>query len=111
MGSAAAWRLAARGRSVTVVEQFARGHAHASSHGAEWREHERVVAIEPKGDGARVQTESVTLDAACVVVAAGAWVGGLVGLAPVRVTREQYVHLPPRDDDMQWPSFIHYREP
>jgi monomeric sarcosine oxidase len=223
MASAAAWRLAARGRSVTVFEQFARGHAHGSSHGGsrifryaypdaeyvalarrarplwteleseagtrvidvtggvdhgspvavtaivdalagaavpferwraaeaherfpglrfegevcfqpdagrcraadavdafarvavargvEWREHERVLSVEPHGDGARVQTESVTLDAACVVVAAGAWVGGLVDLPPMRVTREHYVHLPPRDDGTAWPSFIHYRDP
>jgi sarcosine oxidase len=223
MGSAAAWRLAARGRSVTVLEQFARGHAHGSSHGgsrifryaypdpeyvalarrarplwselesetgtrlidvtggvdhgapsavaaiadaltatgvpferwtadeagarfpglrfdgdvcyqpeagrcraadaldalarvaishgAEWREHERVVAIEPQGDGVRVRTETGEIDASFVVVAAGAWVGDLVGLAPLRVSREHYVHLRPRDDDVRWPSFIHYRDP
>jgi sarcosine oxidase len=58
-----------------------------------------------------VQTESGPFDASCVVVAAGAWVGGLLGLAPVRVTREHYVHLPPRDGDASWPSFIHYRDP
>ena len=33
MGSAAAWRLTARGRSVLVLEQFGRGHTHGSSHG------------------------------------------------------------------------------
>src|ERR671918_2290927 len=34
MGSATAWWLARRGRSVVLVEQFARGHARGSSHGA-----------------------------------------------------------------------------
>lgn len=33
MGACAAWRLAARGRNVHVLEQFDRGHAHGSSHG------------------------------------------------------------------------------
>ncbi|HEY5012816.1 MAG TPA: FAD-dependent oxidoreductase, partial [Acidimicrobiia bacterium] len=33
MGSAAAWRIASRGRSVLVLEQFDRGHARGSSHG------------------------------------------------------------------------------
>ena len=33
MGSAAAWWLARRGRSVALIEQFAQGHARGSSHG------------------------------------------------------------------------------
>src|SRR5258705_13607953 len=33
MGSASAWRLAARGRSVLLLEQFERGHTYGSSHG------------------------------------------------------------------------------
>lgn len=33
MGSAAAWRMAARGARVLGLEQFAPGHAHGSSHG------------------------------------------------------------------------------
>jgi len=33
-GSAAAWALASRGRSVTVVEAFQPGHRHGSSHGS-----------------------------------------------------------------------------
>jgi sarcosine oxidase len=32
-------------------------------------------------------------------------------LSPIRVTREQYVHLAPRDSTQPWPSFIHHREP
>jgi sarcosine oxidase len=34
MGSAAAWQLARRGRSVVLLERFAAGHAHGASHGA-----------------------------------------------------------------------------
>ncbi|HZA77960.1 MAG TPA: FAD-dependent oxidoreductase [Acidimicrobiales bacterium] len=34
MGSATAWWLARRGRSVALIEQFAQGHARGSSHGA-----------------------------------------------------------------------------
>lgn len=33
-GSATAWQLARRGREVVVLDRFARGHAHGSSHGA-----------------------------------------------------------------------------
>ena len=33
MGSASAWRLAVRGKSVLVIEQFARGNVNGSSHG------------------------------------------------------------------------------
>ena len=223
MGSAAAWRLAGRGRSVVALEQFERGHAHGSSHGGSrifryaypdaeyvalaqrarplWaeleaeagtrvidvtggvdhgdpvavaaitdalraagvpferisaaaaaerfpglrfegevcvqpdagrcraadaltafatagaargvdlHEHERVITVEPRGDRAVVRTDRAEYDAALVVVAAGAWVTQLVGDLPVRVTREHYVHLAPRDARTRWPSFIHYREP
>jgi sarcosine oxidase len=34
MGSAAAWQLAKRGRTVVLLERFAPGHAHGASHGA-----------------------------------------------------------------------------
>ncbi|GAA1503353.1 sarcosine oxidase [Agromyces terreus] len=34
MGSAAAWRLAARGHEVTLLERFEPGHRHGASHGA-----------------------------------------------------------------------------
>jgi sarcosine oxidase len=99
---------AGRCRADAAVDAFARC---ATARGAELRDHERVIAIETTVDGARVCTEVVEYSAPLVVVAAGAWVGGLVGLAPIRVTREQYVHLPPRDPALPWPSFIHYREP
>ena len=70
-----------------------------------------MASIEPDGVGVRVRTEAGEHSAPLVVVAAGAWVGALIGLSSVRVTREQYVHLRPRDPALVWPSFIHYRDP
>jgi sarcosine oxidase len=99
---------AGRCRADAAVEAFVRC---AVARGAELRERERVVAIEPCAGGARVRTMAGEHTADVVVVAAGAWVGKLVGLQPLRVTREQYVHLPPRDPALFWPSFIHYRDP
>jgi sarcosine oxidase len=99
---------AGRCRADTAVDAFRRC---ALARGVELRSGERVVAIEPADDGVRVRTESEAFSARVVVAAAGAWVGNLVGLAPVRVTRETYVHLPVRDPAVRWPSFIHYRDP
>jgi sarcosine oxidase len=99
---------AGRCNAAAAVDAFQRC---ATAHGAGLREGARVVAIEPTGDGAKVRTEAEELAARFVVVAAGAWVGGLVGLAPMRVTRESYVHLTARDPATVWPSFIHYRDP
>jgi sarcosine oxidase len=99
---------AGRCRAAAAVDAFARV---AAARGAELRERERVIAIETHGDGARVRTESGEYGASLVVVAAGAWVGELVGLAPVRATREHYVHLPSPDPTLRWPSFIHHRDP
>ena len=99
---------AGRCRADAAVDAFVRC---ATARGAELHEREPVVAIEVADDGARVRTATAEYTADLVVVAAGAWVGKLVGLAPVRVTREQYVHLRPRDPALQWPSFIHYRDP
>ncbi len=51
------------------------------------------------------------------VVTAGPWLsatlGGIVGLPPVTVTREQIQHFRPRGgaDAATWPSFIHHRRP
>lgn len=98
---------AGRCRADVAVDAFARC---AVARGAELRDRERVVAIEPTVDGARVRTETAEYFAGLVVVAAGAWVGGLVGLSPIRVTREQYVQLLPREPSLEWPSFIHYRD-
>lgn len=99
---------AGRCRAADALDAFARAGA---ARGVELHEHERVVAIEPRGDGAQVRTDVAEYDAALVVVAAGAWVTQLVDDIPVRVTREHYVHLAPHADATMWPSFIHYREP
>ncbi len=99
---------AGRCRAATAVAAFARC---AASRGAEFRHGTTVTAIESVADGARVRTAIETLDADAVVVAAGAWVAPLIGLAPVRVTQEQYVHFAPRDATTAWPSFIHHRDP
>jgi sarcosine oxidase len=99
---------AGRCRADTAVDAFVRC---AVARGTELRERERVVAIETTDNGARVRTDAGEYSAPHVVVAAGAWVGALVGLSPILVTREQYVHLRPRDAEQRWPSFIHYRDP
>jgi sarcosine oxidase len=99
---------AGRCRASDALDALARAGA---ARGVELREAERVVAIDPSGDGARVRTEAGEYSATVVVIAAGSWVTGLVGLAPIRVTREHYVHLPARDAAAAWPSFIHYRDP
>lgn len=99
---------AGRCNAAAAVDAFQRC---ATARGADLRHGARVVAIEPAGDGARVRTETGDVSARCVVVAAGAWVGGLVGLAPLRVTRESYVHLLSIDSATPWPSFIHHRDP
>jgi sarcosine oxidase len=99
---------AGRCNAAVAVDAFQRC---AVARGAELRPRSRVVTIEVAGDGVRVRTESEAISARFAVVAAGAWVGGLIGLAPIRVTRESYVHLRSVDAATPWPSFIHYRDP
>jgi sarcosine oxidase len=99
---------AGRCNAAVAVDAFQRG---AAARGADLRRGARVVAIEATGEGVRVHTESDAVSARYVVVAAGAWVGDLLGLAPIRVTRESYVHLRIVDAATPWPSFIHYRDP
>jgi sarcosine oxidase len=67
--------------------------------GAQLRIGEEVIAIEPRGAGARVVMRSGVLDAGCVVVAAGPWVKSLLpGLpAPIRVTRQVLGWFEPHD--------------
>lgn len=57
MGSATAWRLAARGRSVIGLEQFAQGHNQGSSHGAA-----RIFRLAyEQDDYVRLAVEALTL--------------------------------------------------
>ncbi len=86
----------------------------AGASGAEIRHDERVEAIE-SGTG-HVTTDVDEYLAETVVLAAGPWTPTLLrgraeaeGLAPMVVTREQTFHFPPLDDDLAWPSFVHYR--
>jgi sarcosine oxidase len=58
--------------------------------GAGLRTEERVLAVEPHGDGVRVTTERGNVLAGCAVVAAGPWLPSLLPQvrAPLRVTRQ-----------------------
>jgi glycine/D-amino acid oxidase-like deaminating enzyme len=85
-GSAAAWALAGRGRSVAVVEAFGPGHLH---------------------------TAEESLRAPVVIVAAGAWLapllGGQVRLPPLAVNQQQAFHVAPSGNATQpWPVFIRH---
>jgi sarcosine oxidase len=86
-------------------------HAQAAHHGGEVRYHEPVVSL--SADTGHVQTDQDEYLAETVVLAAGAWtpqlVDGVGGLPPMTVTREQTFHFRPLEDDVVWPSFIHYR--
>ena len=98
-------------------------HARAARHGAEVRAGVRVREVRPRGDGAEVVTDGATLRAGVVVLAAGAWLPGLLagaaarlpelaGLPPLRVTQEQpayFAPLPggPAVEDV--PSIVHSR--
>ncbi len=81
--------------------------------GALIRHHSAVSAILPSAEGVRVGlSDGASLMAPTVVVAAGAWVGpvlgGLVDLPPLRVTQQQIFHFPRLDVAAEpWPSVIH----
>ncbi len=96
------------------------------SHGAEVRTLEPVRAIELLGvddaDGVRVTTDLGSFTAPVVVVAAGAWVEGLLEgpagplargtLPPLAVTLAVPSHFAPGagdlGDDQPWPSVVHH---
>lgn len=78
-------------------------HAHlrvARAAGAAIRANERVRAIEPTPHGVRVVTDTVTIEAAQAIVAAGSWLGSLVPHVPMRlrVTRQALGWFAPKDD-------------
>jgi sarcosine oxidase len=77
-------------------------HAHlrlAQDRGAELREGERVLAVEPRGTGVRVITRSGAVEAGSAIVAAGAWAATLLpGLpARLRATRQVLTWVEPDD--------------
>jgi sarcosine oxidase len=65
--------------------------AGAQAAGADVRTHERVLGWEPAGQGVRVRTERGQYDAERLVLAGGAWMGGLMGLSPDLVVAERQV--------------------
>ena len=88
-------------------------HAEAARHGADVRFGVTVEALRRNGSGVVAVTGDGEVEANVAVVAAGAWLPGLLraipapdDLPPFRVTQEQPVYLA---SDAAWPSFIHHR--
>ena len=81
--------------------------------GAELLDHTPVDRIEVRGDRALVHAGGRIWETECVVVAAGAWLPGLVGdlvqLPPLAITHQQPVHFAIRTGAV-FPSFIHHQE-
>jgi len=81
--------------------------------GAEFHPSTPVERIEVQGDRAFVHAGGRTWEAGCVVVAAGAWlpglVEGLVSLPPLAITHQQPVHFAIRPG-FSFPSYIHHQE-
>jgi sarcosine oxidase len=79
--------------------------------GAHIREETRVLAVVPREDGVRVETDGGTIEAAFAVVAAGAWAKTLLAPAgidlPVVPTRETVAYFE-LADDRTVPSVIDY---
>jgi sarcosine oxidase len=74
----------------------------------------KVLSIDIEADVAIVETQDETYRTKSVVIAAGAWVPGLVGqqvaMRPLTPMRAQPTHFAPRpecDDIDLWPTFIH----
>jgi sarcosine oxidase len=87
----------------------------AAHHGATVRFEEVASRVEAHGEGIAVTTPVDRYEAPVAVIAAGAWVGRLIGsavaLPPLTVTQEQPFHFAAASPSGPWPSFIHYRQP
>jgi sarcosine oxidase len=92
----------------------------AREHGAELREHSRVVAIRDHGGELAVATaDGARHTAAAVVLAADAWTNDLLTPLghplPLRITREQVAWLEPADPDAyapdRFPIWIWFGQP
>jgi len=86
----------------------------AAAKGADIRFHTRVTSLEPAkaGDGAFAHTDSGTFAAPVIAVAAGAWLGpllgGLIDLPALTVTQQQVFHFAPSGNPANpWPVFIY----
>jgi monomeric sarcosine oxidase len=81
--------------------------------GAVIRENTLVTEIIPGDTSALVRVNGEDWRAGSVVIAAGAWVAGLVDgvmpFPPVTVTQQQVFHFPRRDCAVDWPIFV-YRD-
>lgn len=68
-----------------------------------------VTALEPEDGGVVVRGGSVEYVADTVIVAAGPWLGPLLGslvdLPPLAVTQQQVFFFRPRDPRVEWPNF------
>lgn len=91
-------------------------HAEAARHGADLRFGVTALSARETPYGIAVTTTAGDVEARVAVIAAGAWLPGLLGALPVpadlppfRVTQEQPVYLPALGD-ATWPSFIHHRD-
>jgi sarcosine oxidase len=78
----------------------------AAAAGAEIRPNTTVHTIEPRRGGVRVITDSGAIDAATVVVAAGAWISKLLPDMPVRLrtTRQVLAWFEPQQRDVFDPA-------
>ena len=90
-------------------------HAEAARHGARVSFSTVALSARPTPYGVVVVTDRGEWEARVVVVAAGAWLPGLLAALPVpgdlppfRITQEQPVYVPARGE-ATWPSFIHHR--
>lgn len=84
----------------------------AVHHGAELRFEEGMNTLEIDGGGVAVRTDIDEYRAGVAVIACGAWsakvLEGVVPLPPLSVTQEQIFHFAPRDQALEWPSFIYH---
>jgi sarcosine oxidase len=78
----------------------------ARAAGANIHHNQRVLAIEPRGDGVRIFTENGTIDAGTAIVSAGPWVTDLLpGLpADLQVTRQAVLWVEPQDPGLFAPD-------
>ena len=89
----------------------------AAARGAQMSYGSPVLSLEPSQEGAVVRTADRTWHAPAVIVAAGAWLGPLLGgqvsLPPLVVTQQEAFHFAPAEPRVQaepWPAFIYHDE-
>lgn len=92
--------LQADGGFVLAEPAVAAFQALARRAGANLRMGERVLAVEPHGDGVRVTTDRGEIVAGCAIVAAGPWLASLLPQLslPIRVTRQVIAWFEPARD-------------